>query len=247
MKVSIVTIVLNCEKYIADCIDSVLIQDYQEIELIIIDGKSTDSTIPIIKSYLPQVSYFISVADQGFYSALNQALNIATGDVIGILNADDVLADAHVISTIVEKFKNNHCEAVYGNLNYTKRDDVNAVVRTWRSNSFQRNAVHYGWMPPHPTIYIKKEVYERLGDFSMDFGHSSDYELVLRFFYKHHISAVFVDKIFVKMRIGGMSNNSLQQRLKACIADYKAMCVHQVPYPLIALVGKKIRKIEQYF
>lgn len=246
MKVSIITVVLNCVNYIADCIDSILIQNHNDIEYIVIDGKSTDGTIIVIEKYQSFIDYFVSVPDEGIYSALNRGLSIATGDVIGILNADDVLADAHVISTIVENFKNKSCDAVYGNLNYTSRNDLNHVIRIWRSKSFQRNSVKYGWMPPHPTIYIRKEIFLKYGNYSMNYGHSSDYELILRFFYKHQIVAVFVDQLFVKMRIGGVSNGSVKQLLMACSEDYRAMILNDIPSPIMAIVGKKIRKIEQF-
>ncbi|MET3114761.1 glycosyltransferase involved in cell wall biosynthesis [Pedobacter sp. CG_S7] len=246
MKVSIITVVLNCANYISDCIDSILIQTHKNIEYIVIDGKSVDGTIAVIEKYLPSIDYFISVPDEGIYSALNKGLSVATGEIIGILNADDVLANAHVISTIVENFKNSTCDAVYGNLNYTSRNDINQVIRRWRSKSFRRNAVKYGWMPPHPTIYIKKEVFFKHGNYSMEYGHSSDYELILRFFYKHQIVAVFVDQLFVKMRMGGVSNGSVKQLLRACSEDYRAMILNDIPIPLVAIVGKKLRKIEQF-
>jgi glycosyltransferase involved in cell wall biosynthesis len=247
MKVSIITVVLNCAKYISGCIGSVIMQAHADIEYIIIDGKSTDGTVAVIEKHLAHIACFISSPDDGFYSALNRGLNLATGEVIGILNADDVLADTQVISTIVHNFKQTNCDAVYGNLIYTTKHDIDKVIRKWKSGTFHRNAVKYGWMPPHPTIYIKKKIFQKLGYYSMDFGHSSDYELILRFFYKHQVRAVYVDKLFIKMRTGGMSNGSLLQLAKACAEDYRAMVINEIPNPLIAMVGKKLRKIEQYF
>jgi glycosyltransferase involved in cell wall biosynthesis len=247
MKVSVITVVKNCDLYISSCIESVLKQKHREIEYIIIDGNSTDDTVSIIKRYLPHVHCFISAPDTCFYSALNRGISMATGDVIGILNADDVLADADVISTVVGNFKDKSCDAVYGNLNYTNRNDLSQVTRKWQSNPFQRSAVKYGWMPPHPTIYIRREVYKKLGYYSLDYGHSSDYELILRFFYKHRIHAVFVDKLFVKMRKGGISNGTCKQLFKACSEDYRALIYNDIPLPLVAIVAKKLRKLEQYF
>ena len=172
---------------------------------------------------------------------------MATGEIIGILNADDVLADADVISTVVENFKNNSCDAVYGNLNYTNRHDVSQVTRKWRSSSLRRNALKFGWMPPHPTIYIRKEIYTKFGSYSLDYGHSSDYELILRLFYKHQIKSVFVDKLFVNMRKGGISNGTYKQLLKAFSEDYRAMVFNEIPLPFMAVVGKKLRKIRTIF
>lgn len=247
MKVSVITAVLNCAPYISACIDSIFKQKHKEIEYIIIDGNSTDGTVSIIKGYAQKVHYFISEPDNGFYGALNRGINMATGDVIGILNADDVLADADVITAVVENFKNNSCDAVYGNLHYTHRNDLNQVIRRWQSNSYSRNAFKFGWMPPHPTIYIRKEIYLKHGTYSLDYGHSSDYELILRFFYKHQINTVYVDRLFVKMRMGGLSNSTYKQLFKACSADYRAMIFNGVPLPVVAVVAKKLRKLEQYF
>lgn len=247
MKVSVITVVLNCAAYIANCIDSIVNQKHKEIEYIIIDGNSTDGTVSIIETYARKVHCFVSEPDKGFYGALNRGINMATGEVIGILNADDVLADADVITTIVENFKNNSCDAVYGNLNYTHRNDLDQVIRKWQSSSYSRTAIKYGWMPPHPTIYIRKEIYLKHGTYSMDYGHSSDYELILRFFYKHQINTVYVDRLFVKMRMGGISNGTYKQLFKAWSADYKAMIFNNVPYPAVAVVAKKLRKLEQYF
>lgn len=246
MKVSIVTVVLNCENFISCCIDSVLMQKHDDIEYIVIDGKSTDGTISRIEKYRDQIHCYISEPDQGFYSALNRGLALATGEIVGILNADDVLANADVISSIVDKFMQTGCDAVYGNLNYTSRNNLDCIIRKWRSKSFLRSYLHFGWMPPHPTLYLKRSIYVKHGCYSMNFGHSADYEFILRLFYKHQIYAVFVDQLFVKMRIGGISNGSLSQLIKGCREDYQAMVFHQLPFPFISAVGKKFRKIEQF-
>jgi glycosyltransferase involved in cell wall biosynthesis len=247
MKVTIITVVLNSARYIAGCIDSILMQQHPDIEYIILDGASTDGTVAIIEKYLSHIFYFESVKDDDFYSTLNRGLSIANGEIIGILNADDVLADPSVVSIIVKSFLEKNCDAVYGNLNYTKRDNLNTVIRTWRSKKFQRHSLKYGWMPPHPTVYLKKGLFSKLGNYSSNYGASSDYELILRFFYKHRVKAVFVDKLFVKMRLGGVSNSTFKQRLKAITQDYNALLLHNIPYPLIAVIGKKVRKIEQFF
>ncbi len=247
MKVSIITVVLNGASYIASCIESVLVQKHSDIEYIILDGASTDGTVSIIERYLSEIHFFESSIDEGFYAALNRGLSIATGEIIGILNSDDVLAGPNVISTIVENFAQKRCDAVYGNLIYTHRDNLSKVIRTWRSKAFQRHTLKYGWMPPHPTVYLKKEVFSKLGYYSDQYGASSDYEFILRVFYKHPVEAVYIDQLFVKMRIGGVSNNSFKQRMKAFLQDYHAMVHHHIPYPLLAVIGKKFRKVKQFF
>lgn len=245
MKVTLITVVLNCEKYISCCINSVLQQDYKNIEYLIIDGKSTDGTLAIIESHRSKITRIVSEKDTGFYGALNRGIRLATGQIIGVLNADDFLAHGQVISTIVNNFNTHSCDAVYGNLDYINRYNQEQVVRRWRSAPFNRSAVKYGWMPPHPTVYFRREVYQKFGCYSESFGYCSDYELILRMFYKNEVNSVFIDMLIVKMRMGGMSNNSLRGMIRGCFNDYKAVKLHQIPNPLVTILVKKLRKFEQ--
>ncbi|MBG6236427.1 glycosyltransferase [Pedobacter sp. CAN_A7] len=246
MKVSIVTVVLNCAPYISACIHSVLQQRDADIEYIVIDGGSDDGTVEIISQYLANISIFISEKDEGYYSALNRGIRMATGDIVGVLNADDVLADPYVISCIAGCFEQSRCDAIYGNLVYTARHDINVVIRNWRSKPFLPSLIKYGWMPPHPTLYLRKEIFNSYGLYAKNFGLSADYEMVIRLFYKKKIQTVFLNHLIVRMRSGGLSNHGIRQFCRAIIADYKVLVFNHVPYPFVALAGKKLRKLKQF-
>lgn len=247
MKVSIITVVFNGEKYLEDCINSVRGQDYKNIEYIIIDGGSTDRTISIIEGFKNQIHYFISEADRGMYDALNKGIKVATGDIVGILNADDILATEDVISSIVTSFEQNKADGVYGNLNYIDTSSFKRILRKWISKQFTNRDILFGWMPAHPTLYLKRELFDRFGYYSLDFGTAADYELMVRYLYVNKINAHFLDKLLVNMRIGGMSNSSLKQRYLAFANDYKAVKRNKLPYPLTTVLLKKISKLQQFF
>ncbi|HWW37995.1 glycosyltransferase family 2 protein [Pedobacter sp.] len=247
MKVSIVSVVLNCRDYIADCILSVIGQDYSEIEYIVIDGGSTDGTLDVIQLYRDHIHVFVTQKDQGFYDGLNKGIALATGDVIGILNADDMIAEPGTISRVVRRFATTLCGGVYGNLEYTERKDTGRIVRSWRPGDFSLEKLKRGWMPPHPTIYLNKELYGRCGNYSMNFGTSADYEFILRLFSAYGTSMVYIDHLMVKMRKGGMSNAGMKPFLLACIYDYRSLVLHRFRWPLLVTICKKLRKIEQFF
>ena len=246
MKISIITVVFNGEKYIEDCIKSILQQDYPNIEYIVVDGGSTDRTLTIIDGYRNYINNIITEKDKGMYDALNKGIKLAKGDVIGILNADDMLASNYIISKIVKVFKENVTDAVYGNLNYIKTDFKQTIVRKWVSKKYHKNDLYYGWMPAHPTFYVRKETFNRCGNYSLDFGTAADYELMVRFLYTYQIKAKFLNELFVNMRIGGMSNISFKQRYLSFINDYNSLKKNKLPYPLLTVFLKKISKIKQY-
>ena len=246
MKVSLITVVFNCEDYIEQCIQSVLAQDYLELEYIIIDGRSSDGTRSIIERYTQQLSYYVPEPDYGMYDALNKGIAAATGELIGIVNADDYLIDINIISTVAAYLIRHNADAVYGNLNYVERLKPTVVKRSWRSDTASRTDLRLGWMPAHPTLFIKKVCFQKYGYYSLKHGTAADYELVLRFFFKHHLHAVFLNKLIVHMRTGGVSNRNLKGLVSACANDYKAMVHNQLPAPILALVCKKLRKLGQF-
>ena len=246
MKISIITVVYNGEKYLIECINSILSQDYKNIEYIVIDGGSTDGTLAIIEDYKSQIQYFISEKDNGMYDALNKGIKVATGDIIGILNSDDMLASNNVISSIVNEFQKSNVDGVYGNLNYIDLHSTYRIVRKWVSKQFFKKDILFGWMPAHPTIYLKKELFKNFGYYSLDYGTAGDYELIIRFFYVNKINAKFLDKLFVNMRVGGMSNVSIKQRYLALLNDYKAVKNNGLPFPFFTIIFKKLRKIKQF-
>jgi len=247
LKITIITVVYNGEKYIADCIESVLAQTYSDIEYILIDGNSTDNTYRIAQQYKDRLSILLSEPDKGMYDALNKGIALATGKVIGILNADDMLANDQVITEVAKKFEAAKVDALYGDLNYISPDNATRILRKWRSSKAKPVDLALGWMPAHPTLYVRSTLFNTLGGYQLNYGSAADYELMLRFLYKHRVSSAHLPMLMVNMRNGGMSNQSLKHRYLAMQNDYAALKHNQIPLPLVALLLKKLRKIKQFF
>jgi glycosyltransferase involved in cell wall biosynthesis len=210
MKVSIITVVYNGSQTITDAIHSVLSQDYSDIEYIIIDGASTDGTVSLIESYQNRITKFISEPDRGIYDAMNKGIKLATGDIIGILNSDDFYASNTIISTVVQRFKQTKADSVFGDLVFVASDNLDKVVRYYSSAKFHPGQFAYGWMPAHPTFFVKRSAYERYGLFKTDYKIAADYELLTRFLAKHKLSYSYIPKVMVKMRTGGVSTTNLK-------------------------------------
>ena len=247
MKVTIITVTYNAEKYLQDCIESVVNQSYPDIEHIVIDGGSTDGTINIIKQYEEHITHWISEKDRGMYDGINKGMRIATGDVIGILNSDDVLASIDVIDSIVACFEQHKVDSLYGDLVYVDQKNTRKVIRYWKGFSYKRIRFAYGWMPAHPTFYFKRELLPALGGYESHYFTAADYEFMARYLYKHRISAVYLPKLIVKMRVGGQSNRNIMSRLRANRRDYLAMKRNQIPFPHIASILKPLIKLKQYY
>jgi len=247
MKISLITVTYNSERYLEECILSVIKQNYKNIEHIIVDGKSTDSTVSIIERYSPNISHWISEKDNGIYHAINKGMQLATGDIIGLLNSDDVLASSDVISTIVKCFTGNKVDSLYGDLVYVDQYDIDKVVRTWKGQNYKRGRFKYGWMPAHPTFYFKRELVSQLGAYESHYFTAADYELMARYLFLHNVSSVYLPKLIVRMRMGGASNGSIYLRLRANRRDYLAMKKNSIPFPLIASILKPARKLPQYY
>ncbi len=245
MKVSIITACFNSAATIRDTIETVLAQDYTEIEYIIIDGGSTDDTLKIVNEYASGIAKIISEKDDGIYFALNKGIALATGDVIGILHADDLYAGNFVISTVMEKIQS--VDAVYSDLQYVDRTVATTIKREWKSGEYEPGMFRKGWMPPHPTFFVKKKCYEQFGAFNTTFRTAADYELMLRMIHKHHISIAYVPLVLVKMRVGGVSNKSLKNRIKANREDKRAWIVNGLKPGVFTMIRKPLSKIGQYF
>jgi glycosyltransferase involved in cell wall biosynthesis len=247
MKVSLVTICYNSESTIRDTIESVLSQDYSEIEYIIKDGGSTDNTIKIIEEYSSRITKVVSCKDAGIYDAINQGVALTTGDVVGLIHADDILGDESAVSIIVKSFKNSGCDAVYGDLEYVDKDNTSKVVRCWKSGVYEIGDFLRGWMPPHPTFYVKKSVYDKYGLYDSSFKSAGDYELMLRYIHKENIKLMYIPHVLVKMRVGGKSNASFANRIKANLEDRRAWRINEISPRLFTLIQKPLRKIKQFF
>ena len=245
MKVSIITSSFNSAKTIRDTLESIASQDYPDIEHIIIDGGSTDTTLEILKEYA-HVSKVISERDKGIYDAMNKGIKLATGDIIGILNSDDFYVNKSVIRNIVETFKTSKAQSLYADLDYVDAIEKTKVIRKWRTGEFHPRKFYYGWMPPHPTFFVRKEIYDKHGLFDLKFNTSADYELMLRFLVKHKISAVYYPEVIVHMRTGGQSSASLQNRLHANREDALAWKNNGLNPYFFTIILKPLRKILQF-
>lgn len=246
MKISIITVVFNGAATIRQCIESVLGQDYPLIEYIVIDGNSTDGTQEIVRSYGNRIQKFVSEPDAGIYDAMNKGIDAASGDVVGILNSDDFYAYHSVLSDVAKAMSANDFQGCYGDLQYVDSTNETLVKRKWVSGNYKPGAFLNGWMPPHPTFFVKKDVYKKHGKFSLSLGSAADYELMLRLIHKAGIKIAYIPKVLVRMRIGGVSNSTLKNRLAANRNDLKAWKTNNLTPRFYTLWLKPLRKIFQF-
>jgi glycosyltransferase len=245
MKISIITATFNAGATLADCLESVGSQA-GDIEHIIIDGGSSDNTPDIVAKHRSRIVRFVSEPDKGIFDAMNKGVRMATGDIVGTLNADDVYAGQDVLGRVEKAFEDASVEACYGDLLYVYQDNLTKIFRHWRSGNYNFRSFYWGWMPPHPTFFVRRGVYGRYGLYNLDLGTAADYELMLRFLLKHRVKAAYIPEILVRMRSGGVSNSSVSTRLRANEMDYKAWTVNGLkPYPF-TLILKPLRKIGQF-
>jgi len=246
MTISIITATYNNQKTVEHTIQSVLNQTYPDIEYIIIDGQSTDETLNIIEKYKNKIHKVISETDKGMYDALNKGIKMATGDVIGFLHSDDFYANNQVVGNIAEVFKSGNTDSVYGDLDYISAVNPDKIIRHWKAGSFNIKELKKGWMPPHPTFYVKKEIYDKLGGFNLSYKIAADYDLLLRFLGKHKIRTTYLPEVLVKMRWGGTSNSSLTNIIQKSKEDYIALKENNIG-GLGSLFLKNFRKLGQFF
>ena len=210
MKVSIITASYNSAETIGDTINSVLEQDYDDVEYIIVDGSSSDQTLNIVRNFGDRISHIISEPDGGMYDAMNKGISKATGEIVGILNSDDFYAHSSVISSVVKAFKREQVDSVFGDLVYVKPHNLSRIVRYYSSASFEPSLFSKGWMPAHPTFFVKRSAYLEYGLFQTDYEIAADYELLTRFLAKHQLSYKYLPEVMVKMRTGGASTISFK-------------------------------------
>jgi glycosyltransferase involved in cell wall biosynthesis len=246
VKISIITACYNSADTIRDTIESVLAQDYAEMEYFIIDGASIDNTLTIVNEYRDRITKVISEKDGGIYFALNKGISLASGEVIAFLHADDVYASKTVISDIMKKFKESGSDAVYGDLQYVERENTGKVVRNWISGKYRDGIFLEGWMPPHPAFFLKRTCYMKYGGFNTTFRTAADYELMLRMLHKHKVSVSYIPEVIVNMRIGGVSNASISNRFKANREDKRAWIVNGLKPGMLTLIRKPLSKLLQY-
>ena len=247
MKISIITATFNSGKFIESCIKSILKQNYKKFEIIIIDGLSTDSTIKKIKTLLDKHNNikFFSEKDLGIYHALNKGIEKANGDIIGFVHSDDLLYNKNVLSNIIDVFKNSNIDGVYGDLQYVEKQNTNKVIRYWKSKDFKPNLINKGWTPPHPTLYLRKKVYEKHGLFDLNYKISSDYDFMTKIFMDNTFNFKYIPKVITKMRVGGISNKNIKNVLIKTFEDYKVIYKNGSG-GIITLLRKNTSKIKQF-
>lgn len=245
MTLSIITPTFNSAATLRDTLQSVASQTYSDIEHIIVDSLSRDNTLEIVRAF-PHVRKLVSEKDKGIFDGMNKGLSLATGEVVGILNSDDLYQHSQVIEKVMDRFSDPAVDVVYGDLLYVDASDLNRVVRYWKAGNYSRKSFYNGWMPPHPTFFVRRKYYEQFGNFHIELRSAADYELMLRFLLRHQLHPSYIPEVLVKMRMGGNSNASLRGRLKANAEDRASWTINGLkPYPW-TLWLKPLRKLPQF-
>ena len=247
MKISLLTVSYNSASTIGDTIQSVIAQDYPDIEYIIVDGNSNDGTQEIIQSYQHKVSKWISEPDQGIYEAMNKAIKLATGDVVGIINSDDFYADNNVLSKVAEKLNEASVDAVYGDLVYVDPNNLKRVVRKYSSRNWKPEKFAWGFMPAHPTFFVKRSCYEKAGLFKTDYKIAADYEMLIRLLYVHRVTHAYIPENLVVMRKGGVSSNGINSNIILNREILRACLENGISTNYVKIYSKYFRKVFELF
>lgn len=246
--ISVVTATWNCANTLSDCLASVAKQTYTNYEHVIVDGASTDGTIAVINKHIDQISMFKSEPDKGIYDALNKGIQLATGNVVGFLHADDLYASDDVLEKIAQAFEDPTVCAVYGDLEYVSQQDTSKVIRRWQSKPFNQRNLGWGWMPAHPTLYVRREWYAKIGGFDISYRIAADYLSILKLFTQPAFKTHYLPEVLVTMRLGGASNKSIKSIIKKSKEDWLALrsCHFSVPNALRAIAWKNLSKLSQF-
>ncbi|EAR14647.1 glycosyltransferase family 2 protein [Robiginitalea biformata] len=249
MTLTLITATYNSVKTLKSCLDSVAAQDYKDYEHLMIDGASTDGTLEFLEGYRESHPHLrvISEPDAGIYDALNKGVSNARGNIVGFVHSDDMLADSGVLNRIIKCFNNGNPDGVYGDLEYVRQEDPDRVVRHWKSAPLNRDLLQKGWMPPHPTLFLKKSVYDKHGAFDLSYQIAADYDFMLRIFQDTEYAFTYLPGVITKMRVGGASNRSLKNILQKSREDLRAMRANQIAMPFLALGYKNLSKLPQFF
>jgi glycosyltransferase len=246
MRVSIITVCYNSENFLSDTIRSVLAQTHPDIEYIIVDGQSEDNTVEIIKSFGPKITKWISEPDKGLYDALNKGIALATGDLVGFLHSDDIFADNNVIEKVVESMAHVKADAVYGDIRFVDQINVQKLLTNRKSGKYHLWKLYLGWSPPHPTFYMKRELYLKYGAFDLSFEIAADYDSLLRYLVRHKIRTTYLPYVMVKMRVGGVSNRTMKTISSKWREDYRVMKKNDFGN-LLTLFIKSMRPIAHFY
>lgn len=248
LSISVVTATLNCVKTLPDCLASVAQQNYSNLEYIIVDGGSTDGTVELIYEHINRIDIFKSECDEGIYDALNKGIKLASGDVVGFLHADDTYGSNDVLSKIEKAFQDPSVCAVFGDLEYVSSNDKSKVIRRWAGEPFRPRLLYWGWMPAHPTLYVRREWYEKIGGFDSRYRISGDYHSILMLFSQPGFKTIYIPNVLVKMSLGGASNRSFKALLQKFREDWLALrlCNFSIASAIIAIVWKNLSKLKQF-
>lgn len=244
MKISIITASFNSERVIANCLGSIYNQDFTDKQIVSIDGNSTDKTILIIYNLLSEIDFKISEKDKGIYDGLNKGICYSTGDIIGLLHSDDVFASSDVLRQIHSVFIETKCDGVYGDLNFIKNGRIS---RKWVSKKFNSYILNKGWMPPHPTLFLKKEVFEKHGLYDTNFKIAADYDFILRIFKDESLKFEYLPMVITNMSIGGVSTSGFKNLVQKSYEDYLVLKKNKMRFPLLILFRKIVGKISQFY
>jgi len=248
IKITIITVCLNSAATIKDTLESVASQSYKNLEHIIVDGGSKDGTIAIIQEWEEYPIRLISDGDKGIFDAMNKGVVLVTGDVVGILNSDDVYYDQDILKKVAEEMSDPAVDACYADLVYVEKNNLRKIVRYWKSCPFDKGLFSRGWAPPHPTFFVRRRVYEKYGLFDLDYSLAADFELMVRFLEKFQVKSIYIPQIFVKMRSGGASNRSLLNIIRQNFEIYQAIKKNNQRFDFFVFVfSKLISRLRQYF
>jgi glycosyltransferase len=246
LTISVITAVFNRVDTIAQALASVQRQTWKQVGHIVIDGASTDGTLQVIEAQRDRLAVLVSERDGGIYDALNKGFALASGDVVGLMHSDDFYADEQVLEWVALAFADPAVDGVYGDLDYVAKADPARIIRRWRSGTYQRSRLAHGWMPPHPTLFLRRSVIEQWGGFDTTFRIAADYDAMLRYMVRGNIRLAYIPKVLVKMRVGGESNRSLSRIFRKTREDYTALRRNEVG-GLGALLWKNLSKVGQFF
>jgi glycosyltransferase involved in cell wall biosynthesis len=246
MRFSIITVVRNAADTVAECIESVAGQDHRDVEHLVIDGASTDGTLQVIERYRARLAKVVSEPDRGIYDAMNKGLALATGDVVGFLNADDAYADSGVLRDVAARLQDAATEAVYGDLVYVSAANPQRIVRYWRSGEYRPGSFSRGWMPAHPTFFVRRDVYRRYGGFDLSYRLQSDFDLTMRLLEVQKIRSAYLPRILVRMRTGGATNRSIRNVMKGNLEAYRACRKNALPVSPLFILRKLWSRLPQF-